>query len=295
MSLTRIIENDKTVREEFSKYIRIPETPKSFETLVPRIIESTQVIAQAFDYLMRFHLERIHSKEMVHKISWIASKSYTLCVNQYLKDYSLAMDAEKIKKEKRTISFLNFQLIHCTHELNKFLKKRELTDDLLDRCLFLARLDELYRIKKFNKDINKRITEEEASELRNLYFVMIKIPLIAKKHVYLNPDFGMASTLAKGADADFILDDILVDIKVHSKISITKDLIYQLIGYVMLNHLGGINKTGRPIAINYIAAYFARHGAFIKYPIEEIISKENLEILTKWFSDYLRTGTQRQM
>ena len=40
---------------------------------------------------------------------------------------------------------------------------------------------------------------------------------------YLNPTFGDASNLVGGADADIILDDMLIDIKTTKAISFTQE------------------------------------------------------------------------
>ncbi len=293
MSITSLLKDDNEVKDQFSKYIRIPKIDKNYPIQAERINDNPPLVGQAFDYLMRFYLERKHPKEKVIKSRWVAYNSYHIVVNSYLKTFDKSPDdLIKLNKDRTLINDINLGLIHAQYEYVQYKKTGVLTDALLDRCIFLATLDELYRSKKFRYEINKPIDANEIQDLKNLYQVLESVPFEASKYLFLNPTFGMASILAKGADADFIFDDTLVDIKVYSKIESEREFLYQLVAYAMCLKIGGIFKTKKQLKINTLAIYFARHGALLKYPMDEVIAPDDFKNLTLWFYNHLKNGHQ---
>lgn len=293
MSITSLIKKDEEVKSQFAQFIHVPKIELHYPLKAESLTEKPNLIGQAFDYLMRFYLESRHPQNIIYKFPWIAFKSYQMMVNNYLHVFQQDFrDEVELTKKRHLLNYLNLELIHAQHAYNQFLKTDLVTDELLDCCLFLARLDELYRIRKINKDLKARITPMEIEDLRNLYHVLESLPLRATEHLILNPSFGEASILAKGADADFIFDHTIVDIKVHSKMDSSKELIYQLVAYAMCIEIGGIAKTYTRVKINNLATYYARHGVLLSYPLDEIIAPEDFSNLTSWFYNHLKNGHQ---
>ena len=73
--------------------------------------------------------------------------------------------------------------------------------------------------------------------------------------IYAFVTFGKGSELARGVDADLIIDNMLVDIKTTKSDSFTQDMYNQLLGYYALSifrkDLDGIMQMG---------VYFSRYG-----------------------------------
>ena len=80
----------------------------------------------------------------------------------------------------------------------------------------------------------------------------------------LNPTFEGSRTVG-GADADFIMEDCLIEIKTSIHPKICADWLRQLLGYVILDYHDFYH-------IRNIGFYMARQGAFISWPIDTILA-----------------------
>jgi hypothetical protein len=90
--------------------------------------------------------------------------------------------------------------------------------------------------------------------------------------------------LVSGADADLILDDMLIDIKVTTKAGINREFFNQLMGYYTLNEIAGIEYNfGK--TINKLGIYSARYGELISFDVNEVIEQNEFREFCHWFID----------
>lgn len=80
----------------------------------------------------------------------------------------------------------------------------------------------------------------------------------------MNPVFDGSRDVG-GADADFILDGCIYELKTTINARITKGWLYQLLGYVFLDYS---NKY----QINEVAIYLSRQSTLFRWPLQEIIN-----------------------
>jgi hypothetical protein len=73
---------------------------------------------------------------------------------------------------------------------------------------------------------------------------------------------------------------MLIDIKTIKSGKMDMSQFHQLIGYFILNQLGGVN--GRKIKINRLGIYFSRYGELVTFPSEHI-ENDRFPQLVKWF------------
>lgn len=85
--------------------------------------------------------------------------------------------------------------------------------------------------------------------------------------------------------ADFILDDMIVDIKTVSTIDLKRDYINQLIGYYALHRIAGIEGYPKKRKINRLGIYYSRFGLLICMRIHNIIDENKFQKFLKWFSE----------
>ena len=78
---------------------------------------------------------------------------------------------------------------------------------------------------------------------------------------YLNPVFR-ASRLVVGADADLIVDDMLVEIKTTVDSRIRREQYNQLLGYYLLYLLAGIDDVSQTLPIRRLAVYQSARGVW---------------------------------
>lgn len=93
--------------------------------------------------------------------------------------------------------------------------------------------------------------------------------------------------LIQGADADLLLDDLLIDVKTTKDFSLKPRDWHQLIGYVALNQHFPIGGGTAPVAINHIGIYFARHNHLETWPLSDVVDASKLAAFATWPMDYL--------
>lgn len=75
----------------------------------------------------------------------------------------------------------------------------------------------------------------------------------------LNPTFEGSAEIG-GADADLIVDRCLIDVKTTVAPKLRKEMLYQLLGYVLLDY-------DDEYGIDSVAFYLSRQGIFIRWPL----------------------------
>jgi hypothetical protein len=117
----------------------------------------------------------------------------------------------------------------------------------------------------------KDFDPDDIADLRNLVTAIPLEQFKAKKECFLNPTFGDASRAIGGADADIIVDDLLLDIKVRKDVAITTEDFHQVIGYYLLYKIGGVGSDGIYYIpdITRVGFYSARYRLLSTWPLEE--------------------------
>lgn len=158
-------------------------------------------------------------------------------------------------------------------------------------AIVLAQLDGICRAGYFDRNFGISWLPEWEDLVSLLKLIPEEIESFGPNSFY-NPTFGEGSKLVGGADADLILDDILIEIKVTKKLELRREYFNQLIGYYLLSLVGGVNGNTDIKPIKRIGVYFARHGYLWQIPLSEIAPQKTFDEFLVWFADYVkRTGT----
>jgi len=88
--------------------------------------------------------------------------------------------------------------------------------------------------------------------------------LLSRPHV-LNPTFA-GSLDVGGADADFIVDGCLIDMKATISSQIRADFLYQLAGYLLLDYHDAYHITS-------VGIYMVRQGLLLKWDVSAFLQK----------------------
>jgi hypothetical protein len=291
MSLTAFItdKNFQELRDKFKTvFPRPPFVPKT-ALLAPPMTNNHSIVGQAFDYLLRFLLEHHHKSKVQFRGGWVADSSY-----QYIYSTIKATTSKKIRVgfrrdiEKNKLSFLKLLVKeYSLAKINysKFLSTGKITDALIKSALYLARLDVTARSGMIDPNLGNE-NENDISDMRQLIKILNPECLIVKNHCILNPTFGDGSRLVGGADADIIIDDTLIDIKVTKNLLLEREHLNQTIGYYILSLIGGVNGDHSFKPIKNIAIYFARHGVFWKVALADIADEPAILDFKNWFIRY---------
>lgn len=270
MSLTTFLAKPD-VREKFSSEFEKPKFQVKKEIVASPVTKRYSLVGTAFDYLLRFHIEYWNS-QLVEKQNWIAESALILLSDDYLDK------GEVIVKQAKT-------------NLNRFLETGKCDDELLKSALLLAGLDPIFRAGVGEEYIGL-VDEQDVQDLRNLISAVDMQIFKAQRYCVLNPSFGKASQMVGGADADLIIDDMLVDIKTTKSLELPKDYFHQLIGYLTLYHLhGAIERKESLPEINKLAIYYSRYSYLHIIQVESITSREKLAHFGKWFVERAKTDS----
>jgi len=261
MSLTSFLKIPN-IRAEFRNTFPFKAPKLSGELLAPPQTKSYSLIGTAFDYLLRFHIERLNPDTL--KTSWVAELGVIMIQNQ----------PKVYKKLKALIDAIK------SGPYSDYIKTGNLSESLFASTIALAKLDMIYRIGRLEPDIMD-YQDEDILDLKNLISIANDSMFKSKKFCTLNPIFGGASLLVGGADADMIIDDTLIDIKTTKNLKFERDHFNQLIGYYILSKIG--NVSGMNEKIKKIGIYFSRHGILHTIPTSQIDEIPKFGLFVKWF------------
>lgn len=290
MSLTSFL-NIPQVKEKFAKTFVFKSPKLTGQIRAPPQTDHYTLMGTAFDYLLRFHIERLNPHSIKKK--WIAELAVESTKEEKFEWNTLQkyIDCKTPRKESEpTISEkISNGFIESKNEYLKFIKDGGASDKLLESCIFLAKLDPIIRagVFQFNPRILDVVDDGDIYDLRKLISIVDFSLFKSKNLSILNPTFGKASSLIGGADADLIIDDKLIDIKTTKNLIITRSHINQIIGYYLLTKIGGIEGEENQ-RINKIGLYFSRYGKLYEIPVSFIEENPELPEFMKWFENKAR-------
>ena len=291
MSLTSLL-SIQEIKQKFNETFYRPNVKLEGKILATPQTKNYSLIGTAFDYLVRFYIKYENPNAISSR--WVAEEGL-----EKLKLYS-GKYAQEIDLEKKTIKLIlnedskinydnfkyknleiaekNFEKAKQNYEL--YLKSGKITKGLIKSTIHLAQLDFVYRSGHI---VFSDVIDQDIRDLENLIKVFKNKKTIFKNStIYLNPTFGEASRLVGGADADLIINDILIDIKTTKFLKFDQKMYNQIIGYYLLSKIGKINGTNE-IKINTIGIYFSRHGLLYTLPVSVIESKTSIKKFLIWF------------
>jgi hypothetical protein len=280
MSLTQIL-SYPDVAAEFSKYIRAPAAqPKGMPEMVapPRYHDSYALVGTAFDYCLRFCVAACN-KGLVAEQPWVAEIALKLMEQE--DELPPGLSLEQARKGVR----------HARELYREFLKTKVFTRQLARAALFIAALDKAYRTGPETVIVSylRAPLRHEVEDCMRLVRAIPREIITAHRRAALNPTFGEASKLVRGADADFVIDETLIDIKTTKYYQITPAQLHQLVGYRILLAAceeGGSTALGAP-TVTHGAIYFSRHAKLERFRYAELIDRRDFLTLAHWFINYV--------
>ena len=264
MSLTSFLKNNSDVRERFRQEFKKPAFLAKKELIAPPLTKRYSTVGTAFDYPLRFFIQHLNPCT-IDKGYWVAEIAVEL----------LAIDAKLYSKGKKIIS-------RSKEELASYLKKRQMSDSLIECALLLATLDPIFRAG-LGRDMVGVIHKDDVQDLKNLISAVDPTLFTAKNLCVINPTFGSASVLVGGADADLVVDDTIIDIKTTKDLFLDRSAFDQIIGYYVLHYISSVGELNPKPTITKVAIYFSRYGYFYKMRLSELIDSATFPKFVRWF------------
>lgn len=274
----------------FSISIPKPKIKIESNILAQPLTKNYTIVGIAFDYLLRMFLKRINTNA-IERI-WIAEQllqEITGPCTPILK-YAAPESAEGKPvelmeyKQIELSKYLKQILLKCKDLYSKYLQSGEITDKLLEDFLLLSQFEPIFRTGRVF-DIKHNADKKDIKDLRNLISLLHSKQnlFISKEHCLLNPTFGEASSMIGGADADVVIDDIIIDIKTTINADFTRDQFNQILGYYLLNSISGIDGINKKVKINRIGIYYSRFSEMLLVSIKNIIEEDKMKNFLEWF------------
>jgi hypothetical protein len=269
MSLTSFLKNDGELRILIDETFEKPQLSIEAPRLAEPQTANYALIGTAFDYVLRFRLERYY--DGVESRPWVAHQGLAIAE-------MTDMDADTATGESLQELLTNAEELH-----KEYLETGEMTDELLAATLDLARLDWIYRSMQVSDEFGQA-DEGDINDLRRLLEILPEDEFLNSETVFLNPTFGSASELVSGADADLVLDNTLVDIKTVKEAKLKAEYWRQLIGYAILADISSDELDDMP-QFTQVGIYFSRHGVLWTTPSSRIYEHEKYEQFKRWFEE----------
>ena len=232
---------------------------------------SSAVIGTAFDYLLRFKIEKLNRRRVQSDI-WIAENYY-----ERVRAY------EEVREAFSEEQFFHARLVKkiiksARGRLKKYISDDLKLEDLCPDALLLNTIDVVMRTGMFQEQVGE-INEIYIDELKRMINIIDDNKFRVEKLAVLNPNFGDASSLVGGADADLILDKTLLDIKTSKNLATKRAMFDQLVAYFMLSKIQGLYE------IENIGIYFARFGEIWLISVDQLFSGHDINSCISSFTD----------
>ena len=237
------------------------------------------VIGTAFDYIVRFTIQHHHKDKCVAKDEWVADIAFRE-LRMILSPMEMMLLKKRYERSKKTYQ--------------NFLRSGKTTDAFYADALFLAKLDLYIRSRYVAPDFSID-NKSDIKDLKKLHQVFPISDFKVVERCFLNPVFGKGSIMVGGADADIIIDDTLIDIKVTRHLKLEREYLNQLIGYYILALIGGINKGHNGNIIKNVGIYFARYGLLWKIPLTDLGDITKFENFKNYFTTYFDKIRQERL
>lgn len=280
MSLTSFLSN-KDVREAFKLEFTIPRLSAKKEIVAPPLSKRYSLVGTAFDYILRFYLERLNSNAMTQQ--WIAEGALTDPLSPILTNVEIDAETNKSTYEdtEETLKVKNL-IENAKSHYNTFLSSGIFTNELFESAIHLAQLDTICRARIVDDNLGIAYAED-IEDLNNLANCLQEEMFESSTICLLNPMFGEGSTLVGGADADLVIDDTIIEIKTTMKLQQKRDHINQLLGYYILHNISGVGGYTPKPTITKIGIYYSRFAYMHILNLSEIVNYETFPAFVEWF------------
>jgi hypothetical protein len=240
------------------------------ELVAPAHTKRFSLVGVAFDYLLRFELQRRVPRAVVRP--WAAedglNKTYSgpdgfavpqaiMITGGPLGNVSINDPDELRELHERLVPIVE----RAGGAVKAFIETSstgaEQIAEMAHHALQLSHLDFVLRSRMLAADFDE-VRQEDIDDLVGMLDVVPFGLFTEHDPLLLNPIFGGASHLVGGADADLVVGTSLYDVKVTTKAVVKTEYIDQLLGYFLLAERHRAEDSSFP-SLQTAGIYFARH------------------------------------
>lgn len=260
----------------------VPNFPKRIsEPLVaPPVTRSYALVGTAFDYALRFELERRYPHVRTER--WVAEAALDVLLHRA---DPLRSSSEQIAEAVGTWTKAESIVKRARREVGAYVKdpapSTEARAAMAAHAIRLAKLDALYRAAY----VDPKMDIAEPGDVEDVVRLLDVAPYEAitnPKTLWLNPTFGRYSELVGGADCDLVSGDRLIDVKVTKNDAIQQEYMRQVVSYAILGRGVRGDDPAWP-DVRHVGIYFARHGHLWTVPADAIFANRAYAEVEAWY------------
>lgn len=283
MSLTKFLSNNQDVRDRFRQQFNKPPLAIDKDLLAPPLSNRYTLVGTAFDYLLRFYVKRLNPDAV--ETQWVAEHCLTQLLSPLLVDATIDIDGTAVDYTETKLTKRAKRIIEqAKANYSAYLRSGRITDDLFKSALCLAQLDPIYRAGFIDENMGN-VQDEDIEDLRKLLSIVDPKLFKSQYLCMLNPTFGEASRLVGGADADLVIDDLLIDVKTTKKFDFQTTFFHQLMGYVVLHEIARMGDLKPKPPVTKAGIYFARHAHLHVFQLDAVIDRDSFPEFVRWFKE----------
>lgn len=238
--------------------------PPDRPLLCPPLGANPGLVGTAFDYALRFWVQGLQPEWQAWRPMLVARLAI------------LSMNREEV------IS----QVDRAEECLQEVAVGAEFAETHARAAVVLASYEVVARTGRF-QDLAGVVSEEAWRDVLALIRAVPGEVFRAERQLILNPRFSAAGRFG-GADADLVIDDLLIEVKATRHLRLQGSYLQQLTAYLVLDRLAGI--VGSDLPIRRLGVYYARHGVLQTIPVRELFRPGFLPQLVTWFDESLPEG-----
>jgi hypothetical protein len=265
--------------------------------LVPPRCTNPRLVGTAFDYLVRFEVQRL--APYATDFGWVAEQVPDMLWRSLpdgrgyigldvFHESDCYMPPEEASERARAI------IDKARDCLAGYVRERTPTTDIQREmaawAVRLAKLDVVVRARKLDPDFETAATEDVEDHVALLGVVPFE-RLLHPTVILLNPVFGEASTLVGGADADLISGELLLDIKTTKALEMRTEYVNQLLGYFLLARKARAADPTFP-EVKSVGLYFSRYGHLWTYDTAGWVSRPDFADTERWFFERMNAAAK---
>lgn len=281
VKMPEVRERIKKFRPKFRRKIDAP-------LLVEPRTKRYQLVGTAFDYLLRFELQR----RAPHAVSeqWVAEEApdhiwRKMDFGSVGRDVLIGVSEDEKIPPRELAERVQFIVEEAKDAVSNFRRNNKPTrihqEDMAAHAIRMAKLDSVVRAGLLGPDYE----EADPLDVEDLVEMLAIVPfgsLIHEETMVLNPTFGDSSLLVDGADTDLITGELLIDLKVTKKNEMNPADLDQILGYLLLaRHQRQIDNSF-PV-ISQIGLYFCRHGYLWRLDAASWTDSPGFSEFEEWF------------
>lgn len=313
MSLTSHLKDPKSpvhgfVREHFPNTRSVVRAAnadlKGAQTIRPAGAVHWGTVGTAIDHRIRYHFGPAHEAGALRGGAFMLERGM---MRGTLHEDPETLDTLAVQTEafRRSIPAFFAKLDEDLSRLRPWQDLRRFSPDdealLCRNCVGLALFEQVFRVGRVSSrsplvepspawtadELLARVPDLWVDDLRELSWAFLDSHGDLSRGVHkaaLGPTFE-GSLDVGGADADLVLDGLLVDVKTTTNAKIAAEMLYQLLGYVLLDYSNRLGVWG-------VAVYLSRQRRLVRWALDELLedlgAARDLPELREAFSAALR-------